>query len=391
MVKTQSTLALEGVRILDLSHLPPGWFATMMLADMGAEVTRVEGPAGVPAGIEGNDLGYGGMNRNKRSIGLNLKQKGAQDVLLKLVEKADVFVSDFRPETTKRLGVDYQTAHALNPRLIYCAMSGYGSYGPYKDMPGHDLNYIAMAGALDFIGEKDGPPVIPLNFVGDSAGGSLHAVIGILTALVAREKTGKGQFVDIAYSDGVVSMLGVLAHDHLNRGTSYTRGVMERPWYNVYKTADGKYITLGCFEPWLYENLCRALGREDLIPYQNAEGTKQQEIQDWMTSHFLTKSRDEWFDLLRKADVCVGSVNSMKEVFADPHVIHREMIVEVDGPRGKERHVGIPIKLSDTPGKIRTVAPIPGQDTKQVLSELGYGKDKVEELLKAGAISLPVA
>jgi alpha-methylacyl-CoA racemase len=393
-------MPLENIKILDLSHLAPGMYCTMILSDLGAEVLRVEQPPKVAIPSQKSDAGsmsyerlmvaHRAVNRNKRSITLNLKTEEARQVIYTLVGKTDIVIEEFRPGTVERLGVDYQTLSRINPRIIYCSMSGYGQDGPYRDIPGHDVNYIAMAGVLDMIGgETEGLPVIPPNLIADYAGAGLHAVIGILTALLARGRTGRGQYVDISFLDGVISMLTRYAYEYFANGVIIKRGEGRLdPSYNVYQTKEGRYISIGSIEPWFWENLCRALGREDLIPYQHA-AEKQKEIHSYFSKIFLTKTREGGFGQL-KLSVPVGKVYSIDEVFTDPQVLHRQMVVEVENPQGeKEKQVGLPIKLSDTPARIRTTAPVPGQHTEEVLLELGYSQESIAQLQKSGAISLP--
>jgi crotonobetainyl-CoA:carnitine CoA-transferase CaiB-like acyl-CoA transferase len=330
---------------------------------------------------------YKDFNRNKRSIILNLKNEEARHVLHRIAENMDVVVEGFRPGTVQRLGADYLTLASMNPRLIYCAMSGYGQEGPYRDVPGHDINYVAMGGALSMFGEP--PPVIP-NFIGDYAGATLHAIIGILLALMAREKTGRGQYVDIAYVDGVISLMTQFASAYFatgdTTGEGYRRMNLANPGYGAYKTKDGKYITLGCVEPWFWQNLCHALERESFIP-QYGEWGEEEEMRRSFSDVFLTKTRDEWFDMLKGMNIPVGKVYRIDELFTDPQVLQRRMLVEIEGSGGeKQPQVGIPIKLTDTPGRIRSPAPVPGQHTEQVLFELGFTKDQIQTLCEKGAV-----
>jgi len=393
--------ALDGIRILDLTRVAPGSLCTMMLGDMGAEVIKIEqlpepgarraGSGISPMDEEGKErAAYYALNRNKKSVGLNLKSDGGREVFQRLAQTADVVVEGFRPGVMKRLGVDYRRVSRINPRIIYCSITGYGQDGPYQMLPGHDVNYIAMGGALNLIGPAEGPPVIPLNLVGDYAGGTLHAVIGILLALIAREHTGKGQQVDISMTDGVVSLLAAVISDYFFSGSVPKRGQDllggGAPCYNVYETKDGDYISLGCLEPWFWENLCRALGREDFIPHQ-WDDARRGGMLSYFREIFLTKPRDEWFEELRGKDIPVAKVYTLDEVFADPQVLHRQMMVEVEHPlKGKIKQVGIAIKLSDTPGKIRSLAPFFGEHTDEVLLGLGYSAKEIEELRQAGII-----
>jgi crotonobetainyl-CoA:carnitine CoA-transferase CaiB-like acyl-CoA transferase len=296
-----------------------------------------------------------------------------------------------RPGVSKRLGIDYDTLKEINPRIIYCSITGYGQNGPYRNMVGHDINYISLAGALGAIGSKEGPPVIPLNILGDFAGGGMHATIGILAGLLAREKTGKGQYVDIAMTDGVVSLFARIYSDYFGRGDIPLRGAHlvsgGVPYYGVYETKDGKYISIGSVEPWFYANLCRALGREDLIPHQAAPNQKQEEIRKEFREIFLSKTREDWFDLLSKTDICVGKVYTLDEAEKDPQLQARQMFVELDHPQeGKVKQVGISLKLSETPGSIRKFSPRRGEHTDEVLKELGYVQKEISVLHQKGCV-----
>lgn len=392
-------LPLEGIRVLELARVGPHFFSTMMLADMGADVLKVETP---PSAEEPGDarLGewasrqqaYQGFNRNKRSIAINLKSPVGKQVFYKLAATADVVLDGFRPGVVKRLGVDYAILSQLNPRIICCSVSGYGQDGPYKSLPGHDITYISLGGALGLIGDKGGKPAIPMNLVADYGGGTLHAVIGILLALMARERTGRGQYVDISMMDAVVSLLSMeITHYFLTgqvpqRGEGLLSGFF--PCYGVYETKDAKYVSIGCIELHFWENLCRTLGREDFIPYQWETGAKREEMLAFIQQVFRTKTRDEWVKELWQKDIPAGKVYSLDETLSDPQVLHRQMVIEVSHPtKGKVRQVGIPIKLSETPGRIRRLAPSLGEHTDEVLRELGYSGQAIQELRQQGVVS----
>ena len=401
-------LALEDVKILDLSRLAPGTFCTMLLGDLGAEVLKIEAPGvtefvGSSRSLEGEErrkeAAYYAPNRNKKSIVLNLKSEAGREIFYRLAQHADVIVEGFRPGVAKRLRIDYKTISKLNPRIIYCSLSGYGQDGPYHTFSGHDVNYIAMAGILDLIGSGEGPPVIPLNLVADFAGAALYGALGISVALVARNRTGKGQYVDVAYMDGAVSLMTSFTCGYffdgsmLKRGESWLHGAY--PYYGVYETKDGKYITIGCLEPHFWENLCRFLGKEEYIPYHFAlehtfhkpKDEKWDEIRSFLKRVFLTKKRDEWFELLTHNDVPAGKVYTPDEVFSDPQVLHRQMVIEVEHPTlGKVKQVGIAPKLSNTPGKVRSLSPLSGEHTDEILQELGYKRKEIENLRQQGVI-----
>jgi crotonobetainyl-CoA:carnitine CoA-transferase CaiB-like acyl-CoA transferase len=401
--------ALDGIRVLELVRVAPGAFTTMMLADMGADVIKIETPSAhdpyqSPSSEPHRDAeraAFRFVDRNKRSIGLNLKNAAAQQVLRRLAAESDVLVEGFRPGVMKRLGADYETVAADNPRLVYCSLSGFGQTGPYRDMPAHDLNYLAIAGALGLIGEAGRPPAIPLNLVADYAGASMHGLAGVLLALFARERTGKGQHVDVSYLDTTISLLAATPGlwDFFRSGRWPKRGVGalagSYPYYTTYETADGKLLSIGCTEPWLWRNFCRAIGRDDLAKaalrsgdFQNAADEEALGAKREVAAIVRTKTRDEWFDFLKDKDVCVGPVYDPPETFADPQVKAREMIVEIEDPRlaTPVRQAGIALKLSDTPGSIRRLGPRPCEHTDEVLRAAGYGADELARLRREGAI-----
>jgi crotonobetainyl-CoA:carnitine CoA-transferase CaiB-like acyl-CoA transferase len=401
-------LALEGVKILDLSRLVPGAFCTMLLGDMGAEVLKIEAPGvigigSLPRALSGEEkrkgAAYYAPDRNKKSIVVNLKSEAGREIFYRLCRGADVIVEGFRPGVAKRLKIDYETISKLNPGIIYCSLSGYGQDGPYHAFPGHDVNYIAMAGVLGLIGSAERPPVIPLNLVADFAGAALYGALGISIALVARNKTGKGQYVDAAYMDGAISLMTWFNCGYffdgsmLKRGDSWLHGAY--PYYGVYETKDAKYITIGCLEPHFWENLCRFLGKEEYIPYHFAlehtfhkpEDEKWDEIRSFLRQIFLTRTRDEWFELLIRNDIPAGKVYTPDEVFTDPQVLHRQMVIEVEHPTlGKIKQVGIAPKLSGTPGRVRSLPPLPGEHTDEILQGLGYKREEIENLRQEGVV-----
>ena len=387
--------ALDGIKILDMARLGPGPHCSQILGDLGAEVIRVEEPGRGEGRRAGRIIRFPGdaaIRRNSRSISLNLKKDEAREVFYKLAKTADVIMDGFRPGVVKRLGVDYESIKALNPSIIYIALTGYGQDGPYSGYVGHDLNYQGLTGMLGMTGRSDGPPVVPGNTVADNAGGGMNAVISILVALVARERTGAGQYIDMAMVDGLMTMMFLTIDDYLTTGDVPRRGETlltgRYPWYNVYETKDGKYVSVAAIEPWFYENLCRLLGREDLASEQYAEGKKRDEIFAAFGEIFRTKTRDEWVSELMPAETCVAPVYDIDEVAADPHLRHRGMIVDVK-QAGKEprSQVGVMVKLSETPGEIRSPGPELGQDTAEVLKELGYDGAAIEALRRAEAIA----
>ncbi len=395
-------MALDGIKVVDLSRMAPGPFCTMVLGDLGADVIRVEEPGGGRMAREragGTDesearraAAFNALNRNKRSIALNLKEESAQKVLHQLVRDADVFVEGFRPGVVSRLGCDYETLSGINTRLVYCSLSGYGQDGPYSSLVGHDINYISVGGALGVIGERGGPPVIPYNIIADFAGGGLHAATAILAAIIARGHTGKGQYVDIAMSDGVAYMMASVMSAYFSDGVVASPGAMSlngaAPYYNVYKCRDGRYLSVGCIEPWFWAALCNALGRDDLIPIQ-FDAERAEYIKGELRDIFITKDRDEWWETLSGIEnIAVAKVSSLDEVASDPQNLNRNMVIqtgEVDGQ--PVRQVGIGPKLSDTPGSVRFTGATTGQHTDEVLDELGYSVEDIAVLRESEAVA----
>jgi len=363
----------------------------MILGDLGADILKVEGASSDLAAPEfpTPNSPHDPLSRNKRSVVLNLKTDEGRSIFYKLAGGADVIVEGFRPGVVHRLEVDYETIKCLNQRIVYCSITGYGQDGPYKELVGHDINYIAHGGLLGIL--KD-PFAIPGNIAGDLASGGMQATIGILAALFSRQNTGRGQYIDISMADGVVSLLALYIGKYLQCGCmpeeTARATIGGTHYYNVYRTKDGKCISIGSGEGRFFANLCTALGCEQFIPYQ-LDSRKVDEIKEYFTQIFRTKTRDEWFDILTRTDTAVAKVNTIDDLVVDPHVLHRSMILEVDDPRrGKVRQVGIPIKLLETPGEVRNLGSIPGEDTAEVLNQLGYSLDETMELARKGVIRL---
>ena len=390
---------LEGIKILDLTRLLPGPYGTMLLGDLGAEVIKIEEPErGDYARWNPPQINRVGsrhllLNRNKKSLTLNLKAPEGKAVLRRMVEQgADVLIEQFRPGVMERLGVGYKDLEKVNPRIIYCSLTGYGQDGPYRDLAGHDLNYIGIAGVLGLTGQKGGSPVIPGIQIGDLIGGGLYAVIGILSALMARQKTGRGQYVDISMLDGVVSLLPDSAALYFAEGKAPRAGERRLggglPQYQVYQTQDGKYLAVGALEEKFWANLSRLIGRPEWAEKIPRElEPRCEEIQKEMARLFKTKTQKEWLDLLMHEDTCVTAVQSLDEVFADPQVRSRQMLVETTHPKaGRVRQIGVPIKFSETPGEIRMPAPEIGEHTEEILGELGFAQEEIDRLRKMSVI-----
>jgi crotonobetainyl-CoA:carnitine CoA-transferase CaiB-like acyl-CoA transferase len=388
--------ALDGIRVLDLTRLLPGGFCSWLLADLGADVLKIEEPGRgdylrwfPPIKVRESGM-FLVLNRNKRSLTLNLKTEAGHEVFRRLVATADVVLEGFRPGVMDRLGLGWKTLHEINPRLVYCAISGYGQDGPYRDLVGHDLNYLGIAGALELMGERGRPPIVPGLSIADIGGGAQMAATGILAALLARTHTGQGQFVDISMTDGVVAWLSIHAGRYFTDGMAPTRGEMALagafPCYQVYACADGRYLTIGCIEPQFWRNLCVALGLEEYVAHQWAED-RREEIFARLSDVFRMRTREEWFAYLRDREVCVGPSSTFDEAFADPQLVHRQMVRDAEHPvEGRVRELGPPIKLSDTPAEYRLPAPGLGEHNGDVLRGLGYNEAEIAAMERAGVI-----
>lgn len=391
-------MALEGTRVLDLSRLLPGPFCTMILADMGAEVIKIEEidgrggmvgrdmltPPGLTPEEEERWLAHNSLARNKKSLALDLRHEEGKRIFCELVPTVDVLVEGYRPGVAHSLGVDYASVAKVNPRIVYCSISGYGQDGPYRDLPGHNANFCSVAGIVG-LGGWAKSAVLP-GFAPADIGGGLHAVIGILCALMARQRTGKGQYIDIALADCALSYVLLRLSLYLVTGTVFH---LPSSWVvqNIWETAEGGSITTANIEPHFWRRFCHALGREELVSASRATGKELDEAYSAISEILLTKTRDEWVRDLREADTCVAPVLTIPEVAGDPHFLHREMIVNLDHPAvGEVRQMGIAIKLSETPGRIRSFAPRLGQHTEEILKGLGYPEEYIAKLREKGVI-----
>ncbi len=392
-------MALDGLKILDLSRLAPGPYCSMLLADFGADVTLVEAVPGASAKLGGPAAGrssgaeraaaYNALGRGKKSIALNLKEEAARQVFYDMVKGADVVLEGFRPGVVKRLGVDYETLSKINPRIICCSLSGFGQTGPYSNLVGHDINYISIGGALGVTGRPGQPPAIPINIVADFAGGGLMAAFAICLAVIAREKTGRGQNVDISMSDGVFSLMTMAYTTMFSTGLVIKPGEFllngAVPWYNTYLCKDDRWFSIGSIEPHFYDALMRVLGLAEFLDKQH-DASVYPEMKAKMEAVFRSKSAQEWMDVMSQHDICAAPVRSMDEAALDPHNLARDMVIEVDSPIGKVKQAGIAPKLSDTPGRVRSTSPIIGQHTGEILAALGYDAEKISQLREKGAV-----
>ncbi|HEX2910178.1 MAG TPA: CaiB/BaiF CoA-transferase family protein [Chloroflexia bacterium] len=392
-------LPLSGIKVVDLSRLLPGPHATLMLADLGADVLKVEDPhlgdylRWAAPHMKGDNPAFAQLNRNKRSLTLNLKMPEGREIFKKIVAEADILLESFRPGVMSRLGLGYEDLQAVNPKLIYCAISGYGQDGPYRNRPGHDLNYIGFAGALAQGGPANGAPLIPGVQIADLAGGSLMSLVGMLAALQGRYSTGKGRFIDISMTAGVTGLLPYQAGTYLASGEATHRGQWRLngglPEYAVYETKDGKYLTVGALEPKFFNRLCTLLGMPENDEI-NANSERGAQIRAALAARFKEKTRDEWLALLADEEACVGPAYELDEVFEDPHVAARGLVVEMKQRDGqKVRQLGLPFKMDglEPQDVVRHPSPGYGEHTGAIMAALGYSPEEVQQFKSKGVIS----
>ncbi len=370
---------LDGIKVIDISRLYPGPFCTMILADNGAEVIAVEDKR-----FKSDNLFLKNLYRNKRHITINLKKPKGKEAFFRLVEGADVVVEGFRPGVADKLGVGYRDVSKINSQIIYCSISGYGQDGPFKLRAGHDVNYLSYAGVLDLIGVSHLPPSIPGIQIADVVG-ALYGVVGIVMALFARERTGHGQYIDVSMTDSVLSITALLLFFKNLTGENPRRAdhLLSHKYacYNTYETKDGRAIALGALERRFWKEICIHFSCEEYISMQY-DDDKREEIINFFREKFRQKTLDEWREELRGVDCCWSEVLHYEESLELPLFKERDMvIVEKNSEKGKEYTLGLPIKFSKTPGGIRTRAVDFGENTKEVLTELGFSPDEFGDII----------
>lgn len=402
MTAPQRPLPLAGIRVLDLSRLLPGGIASQMLGDLGADVIKVEEPGlgdygrFMPPLVNGMSLYFLAMNRNKRSIALNLKSEQGREVFRHLARGADVVLESFRPGVLERLGVGYPQLREINQRLIYCAISGYGQEGPYRLRAGHDLNYVGYAGLLSHNREStEDIPTMPATQLADIAGGALPAVIGILAALAGRATSDQGRFVDVSMMEGSLALMPLLAATTLNSGQEPAPGAGHLngglPAYHVYVTKDGKAITLGALEPKFWSAFCARVERPDLLPlHQPANAAERERVSGELRSLFLIKTRDEWVEEFSEIETCFGPVHTLAEALQDPQIQALGTVQRAAfGASGEIGMLALTPRIEDVPFQVRHAPPALGEQTRDILKEAAYSEDELTQLRDDGAIWWP--
>lgn len=384
---------LAGIRVLDLTRLLPGPVCTLHLADLGADVIKIEdmGPGdyartlGVPPG-KGAPV-FSAINRNKRGMRLDLKKREGVELFLRLARDADVVVESFRPGVVDRLGIGFSACREVNPRIVYCAISGYGQTGPYRDLAGHDVNYCSYAGFIDQVGPAGGDPVIPNMQVADILGGAVVPAMGILAALLDAQRSGKGRYVDVSMTEGVLvhnlqALAAVASNGKANpRGKDFLSG--REPCYAIYRTSDGRHMSVGALERKFWDRVCDVLQRPDLkgchweVRARDAEWGKEQ-----VAAIFASQAQSHWIEQFRDQDCCVTPVLTLQESFVDPQLSSREMVID----RHDVLQFAPPLKMSDFDFEIDRPAPEAGADTDQILRKIGMNDAEIEALRAAKVI-----
>lgn len=394
---------LRGYRLLDMAWFGPGPFCARLLGDLGFDVIKMtevargagrRGGRGLEVPMLFHEPAPGARNlgvRNARSIALDLKSAAGMDVFKRLLQTADAVQEGFRPGVADRLGVGYEAVRAVKPDIVYASVSGYGQSGPYKDRVGHDLNYLSLAGFIEMNGRAGGSPAIPGTVIGDYAAGGMSAAVHILAALLRRERTGEGAYCDVSMTDAAFEINSLLVDGYLasgvepRRGETLTSGFW--PWYDIYETKDGKYVSIATVEPWFYEALCKALGREDLLGQQWSLERRERTQQEFRET-FKSEKREHWVRVFAEVETCFAPVNSVAEAVNDPQIRARGMVREVEHPTyGQVLTSGSMLNLDGAVEKPRCWITEPGQHTREVLEEHGFSKGEVERLRADGVIS----
>ncbi len=400
-----SDLPLSDVRVLDLTRLLPGPYCSLLLADFGADVVKIEDTGAgdyirwAPPYYGGEEMQASGtrsalylsLNRNKRSVRLNLKSDEGREALLRLAASYDVVLESFRPGVMDRLGVGYEAMREVNPGIILCAITGYGQDGPNRDRAGHDMNYLGLNGILGLTGAEGGPPVQAGAQIADLGGGAMMAAFAVMAALHERSRSGLGQMVDISMTDGALSWLAMPASRYFCEGKSHSRGEQELAGrlicYFPYEASDG-WVSCGALEPKFWAGFCKGVGRPELIESQferpGSDAWRQ------VAEVFRTRDRAGWTEFNDEHDCCIEAILDLDEVLESDLVAAREMVIELDQPGiGTVRQLGIPAKLGRTPGTVHSPAPALGEHTGEVLTEAGYSEEEITAMIEQGAAAGP--
>jgi crotonobetainyl-CoA:carnitine CoA-transferase CaiB-like acyl-CoA transferase len=390
---------LSGIRILDLTQLYPGPLATMMMADMGADVVRLEHPSRpdllhlLPPFVRKQSAAYLSLNRSKRSLALDTGKGDGRQVFFDLVKTADVVVEQFRPGVLDNIGIGYEQAILFNPRIIYVSITGFGQDGPYRKKAGHDINYMALAGLLSQV-KKGEEMALPGFQIADVAGGAYMSIIACMAGLWHREKTGKGQKIDVSMMDGILPLLTLqLAQYWGSRGQEEFVNFLDGsfPFYGVYECADAKRVSLGALEPKFWAGFCKMANKPEWLPLQFPAAEEIRRVGEEVAALFKTKSRQEWLELAAIHDVCLSSINEMEDLEKDPQLQARQMIIETEHERGlKLKGVGIPLKFSGSKPDDPEPAPAVGQNSIQILREAGYSEERIEDLIGKEIVFAPM-
>ncbi len=386
------SLPLEGIKIIDLSRLLPGPLCSMLLADLGAEVIKIEDHMGgdyirwFPPMRNKQGINYFPVNRNKKSVRLNITKPEGKEVLLRMAKDADVILETFRPGTMEKLGLGYEQVKEVNPSIVYCSLTGYGQDSPYRDLPGHDANYLGIAGVLSTIGTIDGRPVIPGIQIADIAG-TYNATAAILSALYGKLRTGEGQYLDVAITDSAIlfQILGMAQFMFSGENPKMSNEVLASKYafYEVYQAKDGQYIISGNVEEKFWQDFLKAIGKEELMKDMYADEPRQSEVKQEIAEVIKTKTVAEWMAILKDYDVCTTPVNNYEQAIKDPHIVSRGLWFEMDDPvEGKISQFGYPVKFSTYKPGWRTAPPNLGENTNEILISLGYSEADITRLLE---------